>query len=113
MAEKEKFDGGTNRHRYRGPAEGGGQPQEAPNIANREWLGLRELTYYANISERTLRSWIYSPSDPLPATKVGGKVLVRKTDFDSYLQRHRVKPFVPTDVDSLVRTVLSQTSERQ
>lgn len=43
----------------------------------KEWLGLRELTRYADISERTLRSWIYSRADPLPAAKVCGKVLVR------------------------------------
>ena len=61
----------------------------------REWLGLRELSNYANICERTLRSWIYSPVDPLPAVKVSGKVLVRKSDFDAFLQRYRIRPREP------------------
>lgn len=74
--------------------------------ASREWLGLRELTEYADLSERTLRSWIYSPTDPLPATKVRGKVLVRKTDFDLYLQRHSVKPLKSIDLDGIVNAVM-------
>jgi hypothetical protein len=72
----------------------------------REWLGLRDLVEYADVSERTLRSWIYSPVDPLPASKVSGKVLVRKSDFDAYLQRYRIKPLDEVNVDSIVREVL-------
>ena len=75
-------------------------------ITPREWLGLRELTQYANISERTLRSWIYSPTDPLPAAKVRGKVLVRKADFDAYIQRHRIKPLAAIDIDRIIHDVL-------
>jgi hypothetical protein len=72
----------------------------------REWLGLKDLTHYADISERTLRSWIYSPVDPLPAAKVSGKVLVRKSDFDKYLEKHRVKPLGKINLDGIVRDVL-------
>jgi hypothetical protein len=79
---------------------------EPRSITTREWLGLRELTEYADISERTLRAWIYSPTDPLPATKVCGKVLVRKSDFDSYLERHRVKPLNTIDLDAIVAEVM-------
>ena len=59
------------------------EPDPSPNGGNtttrreqgadrtcRERLGLRELTEYADISERTLRSWIYATVDPLPAAKV-------------------------------------------
>jgi len=71
----------------------------------REWLGLRELSNYADICERTLRSWIYSPVDPLPAVKVSGRVLVRKTDFDAYLERYRVRPVEKLDIEAIVRDV--------
>lgn len=73
---------------------------------DKEWLGLRQLTEYADISERTLRAWIYSRRDPLPAAKVSGKVLVRKADFDRYLERHRVKPLHDVDLDGIVQEVL-------
>lgn len=77
----------------------------------REWLGLRELTQYANLSERTIRTWIYSPIDPLPAAKVCGKVLVRRADFDSYLQRHRVKPLEEINIDGIVQDVMKGATD--
>jgi hypothetical protein len=82
------------------------QSAESGNHPRREWLGLRQLTEYADISERTIRSWIYSPTDPLPAAKVCGKVLVRKSDFDSYLERHRIRPLNAIDLDAIVAGVL-------
>jgi excisionase family DNA binding protein len=75
---------------------------------SREWLGLRELSVYANVSERTLRSWIRAPRDPLPATKVRGKILVRRSDFDRFLERHQVQPLAAIDVDRIVEEVLGQ-----
>ena len=56
-----------------------------------EWLGLRELTQYAAVSDRTLRTWIHSAIDPLPAVQVGGKILISRRAFDVWLERHRVK----------------------
>lgn len=76
------------------------------NASGFEWLGLRELTQYAAVCERTLRTWINSPVDPLPAVKVCGKLLVRKSDFDHYLERHRFKNLETVDVDGIVRDVL-------
>jgi hypothetical protein len=61
---------------------------------------------YAHVSERTLRPWIYSPVDPLPASKVSGKILVRKSDFDAYLGRYRIKSLREVNVDAIVREVL-------
>jgi hypothetical protein len=78
---------------------------------SREWLGLRELTQYADISERTLRSWIYSPVDPLPAAKVSGKVLVRKSDFDAYLERHQIRPLEELNLDAIVRDVIKGVAD--
>lgn len=55
-----------------------------------EWLDLRRLRSYAPDSDRTLRSWIHSPVDPLPAVRVKGKILVRKSVFDGWLERHTI-----------------------
>lgn len=81
------------------------------NRTHREWLGLRELSQYADVSQRTLRSWIYSPIDPLPATKVCGKVLVRKSDFDGYLQRYRIKPLDSLNIDAIVQDVMKGVAD--
>lgn len=64
----------------------------ANGSSNMEWLDLRQLTQYAAISERTLRSWIHAAADPLPAYQVGTKILVRKRDFDAYVERHPLRP---------------------
>jgi len=71
-----------------------------------EWLGLRQVTEYASISERTLRSWIHSPAYPLPAVRVGGKILVKRSDLDAWLASHRVKPLATLDLDAIVRDAL-------
>jgi len=76
----------------------------------REWLGLKELSRYADVSERTLRAWIHSPADRLLAVKVCGKVLVRKSDFDAYLQRHRIKTLEELNVDGIVRNIMREAA---
>ena len=71
-----------------------------------EWMGLRQLTQYANLSRRTLRAWIHSPVDPLPAVRVAGKILVRRSELDAWLARHRVKSLGILDLDGIVREAL-------
>jgi excisionase family DNA binding protein len=73
------------------------------NSASLEWLDLRRLREYATVSNRTLRAWIHSPVDPLPAVRVGTKILVRKSDFDRWLEQHAVKPL---DLDGIVEDVV-------
>ena len=69
---------------------------------SREWLGLRQLTEYADISERTLRSWMHRSNDPLPAVQVSGKILVRRSEFDAWLDRHRIRVMESVDIDEIV-----------
>jgi len=71
-----------------------------------EWLGLRQVTKYACISERTLRRWIHSPLDPLPAVRVAGKILVKRSELDAWLMRHRVKSLETADPDGIVKDIL-------
>lgn len=71
-----------------------------------EWLDLRRLQEYAAVSERTLRAWIHSPVEPLPAVRVGAKILVRKSDFDRWLEQHPVRPIdLGCIVEELVEAV--------
>jgi len=84
-----------------------------PNAAMRshdqvpaEWLGLRQVSRYASISERTLRAWIHSPLNPLPAVRVCGKILVRRSELDTWLAKHRVKALDAVDIDSILKVTL-------
>jgi len=41
------------------------------------------------VSERTLRGWIHSAVDSLPAARVGTKFLIGRSEFDRWLERDR------------------------
>ncbi len=71
-----------------------------------EWLGLRHLAEYSDTSERTLRGWIHSPVDPLPAAQVGGKILIYRRDFDFWMRRHRIIPAESVDVNAIVKEIV-------
>jgi excisionase family DNA binding protein len=77
----------------------------ATRTIDREWLSLRELTEYAAVSERTLREWLHRPTDPLPGVCVRGKILVRRPQFDEWLEHHRIRPDT-LDVEGIVKAVL-------
>ena len=50
------------------------------------YLSLRELAIYSSLSERTLRGYLRSVDHPLPHFRVGGRVLIRRSAFDSWLE---------------------------
>jgi hypothetical protein len=73
-----------------------------------EWLDLKALTEYACVSERTLRNWIHSADNPLPAAQRGNKIFVKRTVFDEWLQSHlirsgqRIKDIADSVVNELI-----------
>ena len=73
-----------------------------------EWLDIKALRQYACVSERTLREWIHRPINPLPATRVGTKILVRRSAFDHWLESHRLKQVeVGRIVDEVIAGVMT------
>jgi len=63
-----------------------------PGRVERELMSLRELAVYSGLSRNTLRKHIDAdPSIALPCYRPpgGGKVLVRKADFDAWLNGFR------------------------
>jgi len=72
-----------------------------------EWLDLKALQRYACVSDRTLREWVHRSINPLPAARVGTKILVRRSTFDHWLENHRLKSLdVGCIVDELVAGVM-------
>ena len=72
-----------------------------------EWLDLKALQQYACVSERTLREWVHRSMNPLPAARVGTKILVRRSAFDHWLENHSLKSLdVGCIVDELVAGVM-------
>ena len=44
--------------------------------------------------------------DPLPAFRIGGKILVGRRDFDSWLRRHRIISTESIDVNAIVKEIV-------
>jgi hypothetical protein len=85
------------------------------------WLSLEDLSEYSDLSVRTLRAYLRDPSRPLPhyrmkephvtVTKAGkrqtitGKILVRRSEFDAWMQQFRYTPDLDRIVDEVVAEI--------
>jgi hypothetical protein len=69
------------------------------------YLPLRRLAEYSGLSVRRLRDYLHDPVAPLPHFRIGGKILVRRTDYDGWASRFRsnVKASVDRVVDDLIQ----------
>ncbi len=86
--------------------------EDRQNPAGFEWLDLRRLRGYLVVSERTLHAWIHLPMDPLPAVRVRVKMLVRRREFDPWLDRHHIQPDGEFDVCGVVDEILTKVGPR-
>lgn len=68
------------------------------------YLPLKALSAYAGLGVRTLRGYLAHPSRPLPHYRVGGKVLVRRSEFDTWIGAFRATE--QGHVDAIVADVL-------
>jgi excisionase family DNA binding protein len=50
------------------------------------YLNIRELSAYAGLSEPTLRRLQRDPILPLPVYRIGGRLLVKRSEFDAWVQ---------------------------
>ena len=76
---------------------------------NPEWMDLKALQEYADVSERTLREWIHLPLNPLPAVQVDrGKILVRRSHFDRWLEAHPFRAISSIDVGRVADEIINQ-----
>jgi excisionase family DNA binding protein len=61
-------------------------------------LSLKELSEYSTLAESTLRDHM---KRGMPHFKVGGKILVRRSEFDQWIEKYRVK-----DLDEVVEMAM-------
>ena len=54
------------------------------------YLDLKGLSAYSALAAPTLRDYLKGVSKPLPHFKVKGKILVKKSEFDQWLESYRV-----------------------
>jgi hypothetical protein len=75
------------------------------------WLPLRALAGYSGLSVRTLRDYINAPLRALPCYRIGGKVLVRRGEFDAWMNQYR--QVGPAGLDQMVDEVLGPSKVRR
>jgi hypothetical protein len=72
------------------------------------YLNLKALAQYGSCSVRWLRDRLTDPHRPLPCYRLpGGKILVRRSDFDSWVAQYRTVglPDVQRVVDEVLAAV--------
>ncbi len=85
------------------------QNQNAPegmSIVRPRYFDLQALSVYSCCSVRWLRDRLIDKICPLPHHRVEGKILVKRDDFDTWMQHFR-KGDPPADLDLLVEDALS------
>ena len=69
------------------------------------YLSLRALSVYGGLSVRTLRGHLTHPARPLPHYRVGGKILVKRSEYDAWIRAFRTAE--TSQVDAIVADVLA------
>ena|GEM_PF-447653 len=72
------------------------------------YLSLVGLAGYSGLSVRKLRAHLADVRHPLPCYRVGGKILVRRSEFDVWIAAYRQRG--RADVDRLVDEVIREVS---
>lgn len=67
-----------------------------------QYLDLDGLAKYSSMSKSTLREYI--KGEGLPAFKVKGKLLVKQSEFDNWMEGFRLQS---EDIDSIVEALAS------
>lgn len=70
------------------------------------FLSLKALAAYSGLSVRRLRDCLRDPAHPLPHYRVGGKILVRRSEFDAWMAAYRQRG--SADVDRIVAETLRE-----
>jgi excisionase family DNA binding protein len=70
------------------------------------YLSVKALAAYSGLSVRTLRGYLVHSSMSLPHYRVGGKILVRRSEFDAWMVKFKVNE--PSRVDAIVTDILAR-----
>ena len=70
------------------------------------FLTLRALAGYSGLSVRKLRDLLADPVHPLPHYRIGGRILVRRSEYDAWTLHYR--QLGDADVDHIVAETMRE-----
>lgn len=53
------------------------------------FLSLKALAAYSGLGVRKVRDYLTDPVHPLPCYRIGGKIVVRRSEYDAWAARYR------------------------
>lgn len=71
------------------------------------YLSLKALSTYSGLSVRSLRDAVKDPVHPLPHYRLGGKILVRRSEFDRWMAQFRREG---ADLDPIVSEIAKEVA---
>jgi hypothetical protein len=74
------------------------------------YFDLKTLAAYSCCSVRWLRDRLVDRVHPLPHYRVGGKLLVKRDEFDSWMRAHRIGSLT-TQLNEIVESVVAKVSQ--
>ena len=77
------------------------------NRVEKEYFSVTELSKYCGISQRTLRTLLKDPLNPIPFYRVGaaGRIIrIKKSEFDEWMDSQKVDQ--GNEIDELLAEVL-------
>jgi len=71
---------------------------------------LADLVVRTSLSRRTIRTWIRDLERPLPAYQIGGKLLFKWAEVETWISGFRVEPI---DLGSLANDIIEEMKGKQ
>lgn len=75
------------------------------------YMSLASAAEYSGLSRRVLHRHIHNSIKPLPAFKIGGKWVIKRSEYDRWAEQYRHKQ-PQIDLDGIIRSVLGDRSRR-
>ena len=72
------------------------------------YINLQTASNLLGLSVRTIRERMRDLRDPLPAFRIGGRLLFRPSELQEWIERRRVRP---VDVAALTRDLMSRITK--
>lgn len=78
-----------------------GTRRRTPATLDDGFLPLNELATYSGMSRRFLEEKLTDPHSPLPHYRVGTKIVVKRSEYDAWMEHYRVAG-EPVDFKAMV-----------